>query len=192
MAVLKYRNSQGNYVPFNTYLASAYQFDGTYDATTNKAATVYSVTSRMPTNMPASQGGTDNSLVTTGDKYKWNEAYAEGVTFERGANTQATVASVPVTKGLVIVTIVSGQTAQAFSLGGITTFATDFPSGREVHIIVDNSNNSSDLTVTIPHGGNLVNVNDMASGTMTIAKNKIGEINVLSNGTKGYIRYVGA
>ena len=174
-----------------------------------------------PSSESASQGGTTESLVTTGEKYTWNSkqdalafinndynastnkvatqndlangntAYTEAVTFGTGINGSATsVVSVPVDKSLCIVTIADGQTAQSFSLVSAPN------AGRTIHVIVDNSGNTSDLTVTVPHGTtdgiNYVNTNDLASGSMDVAAGKIGEINIVYASSKAWVRYIGA
>ena len=117
-------------------------------------------------------------------------AIAEAVTFGKGVNASATsVASVPVDKALCIVTIANGQTAQSFSLAS----APD--AGRSIHILVDNSGNTSDLSITIPHGTNgginYVNTNDLASGSMSVSAGKIGEINIVYANSKAWVRYIG-
>lgn len=48
-------------------------FDGTYDATTNPVATLSTIESSIPQNLPAAKNGTDTSLVTTGNKYTWDD-----------------------------------------------------------------------------------------------------------------------
>jgi len=55
-------------------------FDGTYDATTNPAATVATVESALPSNLPAAKDGADASLVTTGNKYDWDDWKSSNIT----------------------------------------------------------------------------------------------------------------
>jgi hypothetical protein len=105
-------------------------------------------------------------------------------------DTETSVAGVPVDKSLCIVTIADGQTAQSFSLVSAPS------AGRTIHVMVDNSGNTSDLTVTVPHGTtdgiNYVNTNDLASGSMEVAAGMIGEINVVYASSKAWVRYIGA
>jgi hypothetical protein len=101
-----------------------------------------------------------------------------------------TVASVPVDKSLCIVTIADGQTAQSFSLASAPS------AGRTIHVMVDNSGNTSDLTITVPHGTtngiDYVNTNDLASGSMEVAAGMVGEINIVYASSKAWVRYIGA
>lgn len=117
-------------------------------------------------------------------------AVAESVVFGTGVNTASSVASVAVDKALCIVTIASGQTAQSFSLASAPN------AGRTIHIMVDNSGNSSDLTITVPHGTtggiNYVNTNDLASGSMEVGAGKVGEINIVYASSKAWVRYISA
>ena len=163
----------------------------------------------------AAASGTDLSLVTTGEKDVWNNkqdaivfntAYnastnkaatmsdvpvigttagtafdgAAGATakaetdFLTGVNNVSSIASIPVNKRLVICTATSGT----FSLASIP------PAGREIHIILGAG------SYEIPNTGNYVLMNDNTS--MSVASGKRGEINVISDGTTGYIRYAGA
>lgn len=51
-----------------------------YDATTNPAATVATVESAIPSNLPAVKDGVDESLVTTGNKYDWDDWKSSNIT----------------------------------------------------------------------------------------------------------------
>ena len=110
--------------------------------------------------------------------------------FLTGVNTATSVASVPVDKSLCIVTIADGQAAQSFSLASAPS------AGRTIHVMVDNSSNTSDLTITVPHGStndiNYVNTNDLASGSMEVAAGMVGEINIVYASSKAWVRYIGA
>ena len=55
-------------------------FDGTYDATTNPVATVSTVESAIPSNLPAAKDGVNASLVTTGNKYDWDDWKSSNIT----------------------------------------------------------------------------------------------------------------
>lgn len=168
-------------------------FNTAYDATTNKAATMSDIPS-VPTHGTAASGGTDLSVVTTGEMYTWNNKSnvtigttvgtafdgAAGATakaetdFLTGVNNVSSIASIPVNKRLVICTATSGT----FSLASIP------PAGREIHIILGAG------SYEIPNTGNYVLMNDNTS--MSVASGKRGEINVISDGTTGYIRYASA
>ena len=51
-----------------------------YDANTNPAATVATVESAIPSNLPAAKDGADASLVTTGNKYDWDDWKSSNIT----------------------------------------------------------------------------------------------------------------
>lgn len=96
-------------------------------------------------------------------------------TFNNGHNAVSSVAGIPVSKRLVIATI-NGN--------GSFTLASTPADGREIHVIVHNTN-SSDIEITIPSGSNYVN---MSGGTLTVAGSSYADINVISDGTNMYIR----
>lgn len=208
MAVLKYKNASGDFVAISNYNVqpitpvqttgssttdimsqnavttalgtkqNTIAFNTTYNASSNKAATMKDI----PSHGTATSGSSTNSVVTLGEMYNWNAAYAEAVTFGLGANTATTVASLPVTKRLVIVT---NPGTASLSLASLPA------AGREIHVII---NATSAATITIPHGtsGSItyVNTNDGASSKMSVSAGKYGEINIVSDGSKAYIRYI--
>ena len=96
-------------------------------------------------------------------------------TFNNGHNTVSSVAGIPVSKRLVIATI---------SNNGSFTLASTPADGREIHVIVHNTN-SSDIEITMPSGSNYVK---MSGDTLTVAGNSYADINVISDGTNMYIR----
>lgn len=211
MAVLKYKNASGEFVAISNYSVqpitpvqttgssttdvmsqnavttalgtkqNTIAFNTTYNATSNKAATMKDIPT-VPSHGTATSGSSTTSVVTLGEMYNWNSAYAEAVTFGLGANTATTVASLPVTKRLVIVT---NPGTASLSLASLPA------AGREIHVII---NATSAATITIPHGtsGSItyVNTNDGASGEMSVSAGKYGEINIVSDGSKAYIRYM--
>lgn len=214
MPTLKYKNSQGNYVALANYLITPYVTDGTYNASTNKVATVSSIDSRIPTIVAAVEsqlpgdetpvsGGTDLSFVTTGDKYIWNEAASLAASavsetaFLSGVTTASSVANLSVAHRFAIVTVSSASSGQTLSLSGISnasTLYTNFRAGREIHIIVKNNDSSNDLTITIPNTGIFVDVT--GEGSITVSKGGgYGEINLISSASSGsgglvYIRAI--
>lgn len=201
-------------------------FNTAYNASTNKAATMSDIPS-VPTHGTAASGGTDLSVVTTGEMYTWNNkqdtivfntAYdatnnkaatmsdvptigtTAGTAFDGAAGKAAkdetdfmtgsngtdttpltSVASIPVGKRLVRVTL---SDSDSFSLEELPA------AGREIHVIVKAT---AAVTITIPSStsDNFYEcLNDSTS--MSIASGKYGEINVISDGVKAYIRYLGA
>lgn len=110
------------------------------------------------------------SLVGTG-----NITIESDATFNNGHNAVSSVAGIPVSKRLVIATI---------SNNGSFTLASTPADGREIHVIVHNTN-SSDIEITMPSGSNYVK---MSGDTLTVAGNSYADINVISDGTNMYIR----
>ena len=96
-------------------------------------------------------------------------------TFNNGHNAVSSVAGIPVSKRLVIATI---------SNNGSFTLASTPADGREIHVIVHNTS-SSDIEITMPSGSNYVK---MSGDTLTVAGSSYADINVISDGTKMYIR----
>ena len=164
----------------------------------------------------ATSGGTDLSLVTTGEKYTWDNKSnlvigtttgtafdgADGATaksetdFLTGVNAltyDGTVLSggIPADKRTLVLTVTSTQALQ------LETNFQGLSLGRELHIIVVASGAAA--TINIPHDGSTwFNTNDMDQNKQCqVASGKIGEINIINGGTaantpKYYIRYVGA
>jgi hypothetical protein len=96
--------------------------------------------------------------------------------FMSGHNTVTTLANIPTTKRLVIATI--SASSNNLSLSGGT-----LADGYEMHLIINNSS-SSKITVTFPSSGNYVAV----VSSIDIAANGVGEANIISDGTKLYVR----
>lgn len=122
----------------------------------------------------------------------WDSAYGEAITFGKSTNGTSSnpvtsVSSVPVDKKLVVINMAGSSTTQNLSFSALP------PAGRDINIIIKNTSASggSNLTILIPHGGNYVNIVDgEANMTMVIEPTKYGEINLISDGVTGYIRYV--
>jgi hypothetical protein len=96
--------------------------------------------------------------------------------FITGHNTVNTLANLPKTKRLVIATIGSSSNNLSVSGGTLTD-------GYELHVIVRNSSGSN-ITITFPSTGNYVAV----VPSIDIEGGKYGEINIISDGTKLYVR----
>ena len=96
-------------------------------------------------------------------------------TFNNGHNAVSSVASIPVSKRLAIATIRNN---------GSFTLASTPADGREIHVIVHNTS-GSDIEITMPSGSNYVK---MSGDTLTVAASSYADINVISDGTKMYIR----
>ena len=97
--------------------------------------------------------------------------------YYEGHNSISSLVSVPTTKRLCIATISSSQT---LALNGTIS------DGRELHIIINNTN-TSDVTITIPN-----TILNLVGENLTISGNSYGEINLTSDGTNIYYRGAGA
>lgn len=139
------------------------------------------------------QAGSDGTYKATKDKINicYNTDYSGNITneitqisthqtmydFYEGSNTVTTIASVPVTKRLVIANL---SASESFTL------ATTPSAGREIHIIA-NSTSDTDITITMPTESPYVNLGE---GELTIAASGYAEINIISDGTNMYIRSI--
>jgi len=151
----------------------AIEFNTAYDATNNKAATMSDVP-KIGTIAGTAFDGADGATA---------KAETDFLTGSNGTDTnpRESVAGIPVDKRLVRVTISADD---SFSLEELPA------AGREVHVIVKAS---ADVTISIPSSTSenfYECLNDSTS--MSIASGKYGEINVISDGVKAYIRYLGA
>ena len=117
---------------------------------------------------------TDLNLGNYATKASVSQAISDA-TFNNGHNTVSSVSGIPVSKRLVIATI---------SNNGSFTLASTPADGREIHVIVHNTS-GSDIEITMPSGSNYVN---MSGDTLTVAGSSYADINVISDGTKMYIR----
>ena len=92
-----------------------------------------------------------------------------------GFTSVTSIASIPISKRMVLATI---SASASFSLAGIPK------AGHEIHVIVKNSSTSS-ITVTLPNSGNYVS---LVGTALSIPGSSYAEINVMSDGSKMYIR----
>ena len=99
-------------------------------------------------------------------------------TFYSGHNSATTLSNIPNDKRLVIATISGDVSANDFSISG-----NSLNDGYEIHIIVNNSGDGQ-IIVTFPNSNSYVAITQ----SITINPEKYGEINVISDGTKLYIR----
>lgn len=120
--------------------------------------------------------GTRGISISTDYQNKINNATTL-VSFLEGVNTTTSVASIPVTKRLCVATI-SGD--------GEFTLASTPSAGREIHVIVKNSN-SSDITITLPSSSSY---NNNGVDSLTVKGSSFGEINAISDGSTVYIRTI--
>lgn len=246
MAVIKYKDSQsGQFVALTNYIVqpiTPVQTTGssTTDIMSQKAVTdalgTKANTSDIPTHKTAASGGTDLSVVTTGEMFTWNnkqDAIVFQGNYDATSNKAATMNDVP-SIGTIAGTAfdgADGATAKAETdfLTGVNTLTyngtalstgiptdkrilvltvtsttvlsldSNFPGlalGRELHIIVVASGVAA--AINIPHDGSTwFNANDMEQNKQCqVASGKIGEINIINGGAsdspKYYIRYIGA
>lgn len=112
-------------------------------------------------------------LTKTEEGAEWQDtAQDPDVEYNNGINTVTTLTKVSTIKRLVIANIQSSQSL---------TLASVLPAGKELHIIVNNTG-SYDITVTIPTSFK------SKIRTIDIDTNDYVEINILSDGTKMYVR----
>ena len=97
--------------------------------------------------------------------------------FYEGSKSISSVAAIPIDKRLVIATI---ATSESFALLKVPT------SGREIHIIINNSSTSA-ITIALPNTGNYVCMTDTA---LSLDAGAYAEVNVISDGSKMYIRSI--
>ena len=117
---------------------------------------------------------TDLNLGNYATKASVSQAISDA-TFNNGHNAVSSVTGIPVSKRLAIATI---------SNNGSFTLASTPADGREIHVIVHNTS-SRDIEITMPSGSNYVK---MSGDTLTVAGSSYADINVISDGTKMYIR----
>ena len=97
--------------------------------------------------------------------------------FYEGSKSISSVAAIPIDKRLVIATI---ATSESFALLNVPT------SGREIHIIINNSSTSA-ITIVLPNTGKYVCMTDTA---LSLDAGAYTEVNVISDGSKMYIRSI--
>ena len=96
-------------------------------------------------------------------------------TFNNGHNAVSSVTDIPISKRLAIATISSHDSL---------TLAATPPDGREIHVIVNNTADR-DILITMPSGSNYVK---MSGDPLIVPALSYTDINVISDGTKMYIR----
>ena len=124
MAVLKYKNALGEYVPLDNQRIAPYVFDGNYNSSTNKAATIASITSRLPGDFTGADGtnaGT-NGLVpqpAAGDNTKFLKG--DG-TWGTPTNTNTTAVKKTTVSGTekLDATLISADSTTGLSIEGAT------------------------------------------------------------------------
>ena len=97
--------------------------------------------------------------------------------FMNGSTTSTSASSVPVTKHMCVLTI---------SANASFAMASTPAAGREIHVIVKNSS-SSDITLTLPTASTYVN---MSEASITVPASGYAEVNVISDGSKMYLRAI--
>ena len=95
--------------------------------------------------------------------------------FNNGHNAVSSVTDIPISKRLAIATISSHDSL---------TLAATPPDGREIHVIVNNTADR-DILITMPSGSNYVK---MSGDPLIVPALSYTDINVISDGTKMYIR----
>lgn len=103
---------------------------------------------------------------------------ANDLLYYSGHNSVTSLNSVPLNKRLVIATLSNNDT---LSLGGL-----GISDGRELEIIVHNTS-SNDITISMPNSGGFVN---QSGEVLTVKGNTYADINILSDGTNFYIRFL--
>lgn len=103
---------------------------------------------------------------------------ANDLLYYSGHNSVTSLNSVPLNKRLVIATL---NTNDTLSLGGL-----GISDGRELEIIVHNTS-SNDITISMPNSGGFIN---QSGEILTVKANTYADINILSDGTNFYIRFL--
>ena len=103
---------------------------------------------------------------------------ANDLLYYSGHNSVTSLNLVPLNKRLVIATL---NTNDTLSLGGL-----GISDGRELEIIVHNTS-SNDITISIPNSGGFIN---QSGEILTVKANTYADINILSDGTNFYIRFL--
>ena len=97
--------------------------------------------------------------------------------YMQGVNNVTSIASLPISKRLVVCTL---------SANGTLSMSSTPSAGNEVHVMVNNTS-AADITVTIPTASPYV---DFTGGTVTVPASGWAEINIISDGTNLYVRAI--
>lgn len=120
----------------------------------------------------------DTSIKNSISNLETNTASAVSLaTFMEGASFVNTLGNIPITYRLVVASVSSDSSLTLESVPS---------TGREIHIMIHNTS-SNDIAITLPDSGNYVNTLD---SVMTIGANSYGEINLISDGSIVYIKYI--
>ena len=118
----------------------------------------------------------DNSLSQTQNSV--TEAL-NAINYQNGYNTVTTLSNIPQTKRSVLCSV---STDQTFYLNMNSTL---MPDGQEIHVLVQNTNTTNNITVAYSTNATYVR---MSGDSLTIQPSSWGEINVLRLGNTYYIR----
>lgn len=188
-----------NYVPKNELISGSENLSNALEVIADRLAVIDEVTSKAFNTINTScgfneemtyipkneliQGSTSlsESLETISEKVNnININLNNAINYVNYMNSVGTVDSltnVPTDKHLLIANITN--TTQSLTLNQNLTV------GKELHIIVYNTSDANELTITLPSSGDFVNITEP---TITILPLGYGEINIVSSGTKMYIR----
>jgi hypothetical protein len=97
--------------------------------------------------------------------------------YYNGISKVTSVVNIPITYRLVLATISADSSLSLASVPSV---------GKEVHVIIHNTA-SKDIAVTIPNSGNYINTLDP---TLTVKASSYSEVNLISDGSIVYIKYV--
>ena len=97
--------------------------------------------------------------------------------YMQGVNNVTSIASLPISKRLVVCTL---------SANGTLSMSSTPSAGNEVHVMVNNTS-AADITVTIPTASPYI---DFTGGTVTVPASGWAEINIISDGTNLYVRAI--
>lgn len=171
------------------------QFDPSVAYTTANPYTAQSGLVKLPaypTNKSAASGGTDTTLVTTGDKYKWNTAYNWGnhasAGYAKAMSSQA--ASNQSTFSLLVGMSQPSYFILTCSSTSYLTLQLNWPSGTLVpniiHYLLVKNTTSSVMTVTMPSGGTNKTVYASAKN-VKVQPNTTMEFSYVYDGSAVYI-----
>lgn len=141
-------------------------------------ATTQALTSGLAGKANTTHTHTVSQITDLDDKYATRSSVLQAISdarFSNGHNAVSSVTDIPISKRLAIATISSHDSF---------TLAATPPDGREIHVIVNNTADR-DILITMPSGSNYVK---MSGDTLIVPALSYTDINVISDGTKMYIR----